>query len=81
VKEFTTAITGLPKCSFFMPLALQRLRAPAISRPVVEVSLLSVVIFNKKALSFPGRLCLYCLSLVIQTEQTLPGLTPPKGGR
>jgi hypothetical protein len=33
VKEFTTAITGLPTCSGFIPAAAQRARAPAILRP------------------------------------------------
>ena len=35
VKELTTATIGLPNCSSFIPLARQRAREPAISRPNV----------------------------------------------
>ncbi len=37
VNEFTTAMIGLPKSSFFIPVARHRLRAPAMLRPWVEV--------------------------------------------
>ena len=37
VKEFTTAIIGLPKSSDFIPVARQSRRAPAMLRPWVEV--------------------------------------------
>ncbi len=39
VKELTMAITGFPNCSSVMPLARQRLLAPAIFLPFVVVSL------------------------------------------
>ena len=37
VKEFTTAMIGLPKSPSFMPVARQSERAPAMFRPCVEV--------------------------------------------
>ncbi|CEG09953.1 hypothetical protein BN961_03385 [Afipia felis] len=37
VKEFTTAMIGLPKSSVFMPVARHRPRAPAMLRPWVDV--------------------------------------------
>jgi len=37
VKEFTTAMMGLPKSPSFMPVARHRARAPAMLRPWVEV--------------------------------------------
>jgi hypothetical protein len=37
VKEFTTAMIGLPKSPSFMPVARQSARAPAMLRPWVEV--------------------------------------------
>ena len=37
VKEFTTAMIGLPKSESFMPVARQRPRAPAMLRPWVVV--------------------------------------------
>ena len=37
VNELTTAMIGLPKSSFFMPVARQRPRAPAMLRPWVVV--------------------------------------------
>jgi hypothetical protein len=37
----TMAMTGFPKCSSFMPLARQRLLAPAMFLPVTVIALLS----------------------------------------
>jgi hypothetical protein len=37
VKEFTTAMIGFPKSPSFIPVARQRLRAPAMFRPCVVV--------------------------------------------
>jgi hypothetical protein len=37
VKEFTTAMIGLPKSEFLMPVARQSPRAPAMLRPWVVV--------------------------------------------
>ena len=37
VKEFATAMIGLPKSEFFMPVARQSPRAPAMLRPWVVV--------------------------------------------
>jgi hypothetical protein len=37
VKEFTTAMIGLPKSESFMPVARQSPRAPAMLRPWVVV--------------------------------------------
>ncbi|CAH1658977.1 hypothetical protein BOSEA31B_11795 [Hyphomicrobiales bacterium] len=42
VKEFTTAMIGLPKSPSFMPVARHRPRAPAMLRPWVEVADLSL---------------------------------------
>ena len=41
VNELAMPITGRPKCSSFIPFALQRLRAPAMRRPWVVCELLS----------------------------------------
>ncbi|MPN26688.1 hypothetical protein SDC9_174113 [bioreactor metagenome] len=41
VNEFTTAIMGFPICSSFIPLARHNARAPAISRPDVDLLLRS----------------------------------------
>jgi len=59
VNEFTMAITGRPKCSSFIPLARQRLLAPAIRLPSVVVADLNrfcisfglKLLFIKKAFS------------------------------
>ena len=74
VKELTMAIIGLPNCSSFIPLARQRLRAPAIRRPSVVVALRNLYpilfcfcIVNeryklKKPLLVKEWLLIFCLS-------------------
>ena len=67
VNELAMPMTGRPNCSSRMPLARQRLRAPAIRRPVVVTALLSVCFIfpfrfqsafrtcRKQKRPFPGR--------------------------
>ena len=40
VNELTMPMTGIPNCSSFIPLALHKLLAPAIRRPVIVTALL-----------------------------------------
>src|SRR5690606_9453483 len=54
VKELATAIMGLPKSPDFIPVARHRARAPAILRPWVEVSDLSLGMMDSDPAVLPN---------------------------